>query len=236
MSEESYNSLEILGTEEQVNEVKDFLKGVPDQNGDLMCFDFSRVVLVPEEFINQNSGSVRDYLYNSEELTKNESPELGELQNTFRNSGNLEIPTVSLIPILISEQYNNYITRSLSSDDFTDYTDWRYSKWDSKYNAINQKLVGENIISFTTINGTAKVVMHKLSELFPHVAFVYEIIRDYPNDELMIFGDGKLVRHYWIDNSGENSGNNKEILGKYSSLESHLLKRYIGKKDLSTLY
>ena len=236
MGSRSYNSLEIIGTDEQVNEVKNFLKGVPDQSGDVMCIDFSQVIPVPEEFINQNSGSVRDYLYNTEDLTKNESPELGELQNTFINSGNLGIPTVNLIPILISKQYNNNIRRSQSTDDFTDYTDWRYSKWDSKYNAIDQQIVGENIISFTTINGTAELVIHKLSEIFPTVIFIYENIRESPDDDIQIFEDGKLVRHYWIDYSGENSGNNKEILGKYSSLESCLLKRYIVKKDLSTIF
>lgn len=227
MGSRSYNSLEILGSKQQVKEVLDFLKGVPDQNGDVMVFDFSRVIPVPEEFINQNSGPVREYLYNSEEMTKNESPESGELQSSFINNGNLEILTGNLIPILIPEQYYNYITRCLSSNDFIDYIDWRYTKWDSRYNALDQQMVGENIICFTTINGTAKVVIHLLSEMFPELVFIYENIRESPDDDIRIFEDGKLVRHYWIDYSGENTGNNEEILGSYSKLGSGLLARYI---------
>ena len=227
MGSRSNNSLEILGSKQQIREVLTFIKGKPDQNGDVMVFDFSRVIPVPEEFINQNPGSVRDYLFNPEESTEDLSPKTREFLNSLIIKGNIESLNGNLIPLQISEKYHNYITRSLSSNDFTDYTDWCLTKWDSRFNALDQQMVGENMISFTTINGTAKVVIHKLSEMFPKLVLIYENIRESPDDDIRIFEDGKLVRHYWIDYSGENAANNEEILGSFSKLGSGLLSRYI---------
>ena len=227
MGSRSYNSLEIIGTDEQVNEVKNFLKGVPDQNGDVMCFDFSQVIPVPEELGIQNSRQVRDYLFNPKESLKHLDPASREFLKSISSDDNVEILTGRLIPVLASEDVNENNPQYQKSDDMTDYTDWCYSNWDSKYNAFDQQIVGENLINFTTINDTAQLVIHKLSEIFPTVIFIYENIRESPDDEIRIFEDGKLVRHYWIDYSGENSGNNKEILGCYSKLGSHLLEKYM---------
>jgi len=231
MGSRSYNSLEIIGTDEQVNEVKDFIKGVPDQNGDVMYFDFSHVIPVPEELGIPNSRQVRDYLFNPKESLKHLDPASREFLISIFNDEPSDNIEEKVGPVLVSEDVEEYITPPLSPDDITDFTDWCYYHWDSKYNAINQQLKGENIISFTTVNGVARDVIHKLSGFFPKVVFIFEIIRDYPNDELMIFGDGKQVKHFGLDYFGERAGNNEEILGFYSKLGSHLLDKYMVSKD-----
>ena len=52
MCDNAFNKLEIIGTDDQVKQVREFLKGKPYEDGSECYIDFNNIVKMPEEVIN----------------------------------------------------------------------------------------------------------------------------------------------------------------------------------------
>ena len=77
--------------------------------------------------------------------------------------------------------------------------DWSYENWGCMYNARDQEKIDDNIIRFTLKDGGGCNLIEKLSESFPDVVFVYQLISDIPREELITFQNGEMGKYYLGD-------------------------------------
>lgn len=82
----------------------------------------------------------------------------------------------------------------ISSPDTNDPSSWRYDNWGCKTQPFDQEISDDNIISFTSINGIGLNVITKLSEIFPDLILVLYSLCSSPNDSIITFKKGEIVK------------------------------------------
>ena len=165
MSNRFSNKLEIIGTDEQVKEVREFLKGEPNEYSSENYIDFNNIKKIPEELIiNQSSTGklVHFLLFGTKEYygIVSESSQLkfqGLTENEKREGFELALKSQSNF-----EKYGYY-----------NQFDWSAGTWGVKWNAYWQELPSENIITFVTSWSPVPELLLELSVTFSDITFDY---------------------------------------------------------------
>ena len=150
------NRLTIIGTEEQVAQVRQAIKGEQEEQ----YIDFHKIAPIPKELegtvspmriISQEEYDIQEKKIATDDLTENE-----------RNWGISRGLTQALADEYI-EKFGN-----------CDWYGWQTSNWGTKWNAYDQYEVDENCVEFNTAWSTPYALLVNLSELFPQVTFEVE--------------------------------------------------------------
>lgn len=147
------NRLTIIGTEQQVKEVREVIKGeCTDQ-----YIDFNKISPIPKELEDTQSPAriISQKEYDEQEKRIVE----GKLTKDEKKFGLSRGLTQKLV--------DEYKTRFGASD----WYQWRIENWDTKWNAYDQFSIDENTIEFNTAWSTPHNLIVNLSEMFPNVAF-----------------------------------------------------------------
>jgi hypothetical protein len=147
------NRLTIIGTEEQVKQVREGIKGEREDQ----FIDFNKVAPIPKE------------LENTQAPTRIISQEEYDLQEKRIADGNLSDneKNFGLSRGLTQELVDEYRKRFGASD----WYDWQRSNWGTKWNAYEQNNIDENVIEFQTAWSTPYKLFINLSKMFPEVTF-----------------------------------------------------------------
>lgn len=147
------NRLTIIGTEEQVKQVREAIKGETEYQ----YIDFNKIAPIPKELENTQSPTriISQKEYDEQEKRIVE----GNLTDNEKNWG--------LSRGLTQELADEYKTRFGASD----WYDWQTSNWGTKWNAYEQCSIDEDCIEFQTAWSTPFALLVNLSMLFPEVTF-----------------------------------------------------------------
>lgn len=160
------NRLEIIGTDEQINSVREFLKGEPFEDGKECLIDFNKIIPMPKE-LNVESGSEGDL---------GESILLGYnrygrefYQRNLENFNSLNEDRKNRV-IELGKQYLSNIVKY----GFRTWYDWAINNWGTKWNAYSIRSENKNIIFFDTAWSNVLNLIKELSLKFPEVEFYYK--------------------------------------------------------------
>ena len=147
------NRLTIIGTEEQVKQVLEAIKGEREDQ----FIDFNKIAPIPKELENTQS-PIR--IISQEEYDEQEKRIAeGNLTDNEKNFG----LSRGLTPELANEYRKKF--------GHADWYNWRLENWDTKWNAYEQVQIDENVIEFQTAWSTPFSLLVNLSELFSEVTF-----------------------------------------------------------------
>lgn len=146
------NRLTIIGTEEQVKQVTEAIKGEREDQ----FIDFNKIAPIPKELENTQSPSkiISQKEYDEQEKRIAE----GNLTNDEKNFG----LSRGLTPELANEYRKKF--------GYADWYNWQIENWGTKWNAYEQVQV-ENVIEFQTAWSTPFALLVNLSLMFPEVTF-----------------------------------------------------------------
>lgn len=151
------NRVTIVGNEESVKKVVEFVKG---EDG---AFEFNKVIPMPESLdIDSNSDGKTAMEYLSRENGK--WVDAGSVMKDWSD----ERRKAALH--LGAEYLDNLIKYGSPT-----WYEWRITHWGTKWNAVGAKYCGEGLFMFDTAWNFPEPVLRKLSELFPEVEidFIY---------------------------------------------------------------
>lgn len=147
------NRLTIIGTNEQIKQVREVIRGEREDQ----FIDFHKIAPIPKELEGTRSPvhiiSQEEYDKQEERLAK------GEITENEKNFG--------LSRGLTQEIADEYIRKFGHAD----WYGWQTDNWSTKWNAYDQTELDEDCIEFQTAWSTPFELMIKLSELFPEVTF-----------------------------------------------------------------
>ena len=147
------NRLTIIGTEEQVKQVTEAIRGEREDQ----FIDFNKIAPIPKELENTQS-PIR--IISQKEYDKQEKRIVeGNLTNDEKNFGLSRGLTQKLV-----DEYRKKFGHS-------DWYNWRIENWGTKWNAYEQVQIDENVIEFQTAWSTPFSLLVNLSELFSEVTF-----------------------------------------------------------------
>jgi len=160
------NRLEIIGTKQKVQEVKEFMIGKPYDDGTERIFDFNKLIPMPEELDIEISswgdmgqailfGKGRSMFLGIEEIwrrfdryTRKQQKEILEMGFKYQDNAN---------------QFGH-----------ATWYPWAKENWGTKWNAYSSSYEEENVIMFQTAWNGVPNLIKKLSQRFPNVEFIYE--------------------------------------------------------------
>jgi hypothetical protein len=150
------NRLTIIGTEEQVKQVREAIKGEQEDQ----FLDFNKIAPIPKEL----EGTVSPMRIISQE-------EYDEQERKIREDALTDMERqFGLSRRLTKELADEYIAKFGHAD----WYGWQNENWGTKWNAYSQHELDENCIEFDTAWGTPYELIVKLSKLFPEVKFQVE--------------------------------------------------------------
>jgi hypothetical protein len=158
------NRLEIIGTEKQVNEVLDFLRGEPSEEGFEMFIDFGKIIPMPESLnISRNSWVMP--LENQFSANIKMKAHIDEIKEFCEKNPSRKEQTI-----------NNFIAGIKNYIEYGHATwyNWSVANWGTKLNAYQQEKQESNAIMFETAWAGVPDLINKLSVKFPEVSFTYK--------------------------------------------------------------
>ena len=158
------NRLEIIGTENQVNEVLDFLRGEPFEDGSEMFIDFGKIIPMPES-LNISSDSWVMPLENQFSANTKLKEHIDQIKDYCEKNPNRKEETV-----------NNFIAGIKNYIEYGHATwyNWAVANWGTKWNAYQQEKPETNVLMFETAWAGVPDLIDKLSAKFPNVSFTYK--------------------------------------------------------------
>lgn len=185
------NRLTIIGTEEQVKQVREAIKG----EGENQFIDFNKIAPIPTELVGTISPMriISQSEYDEQERKIRED----DLTDNERKWGLSRSLTQKLV---------NEYTKKFGH---CDWYGWQNANWGTKWNAYDQIEVDENVIEFDTAWSTPYELMLKLSEMFPEVQFEIK----YADEDF-----GHNVGEYTLEN-GQTINDNIPVGGTVEAIE-----------------
>lgn len=146
------NRLTIIGTEEQVKQVREAIKGEREEQ----FIDFNKIAPIPKELENTTSPTriISQKEYDEQEKRIVE----GNLTDNEKNFGLSRGLTQKL-----ADEYKKKFG-------YADWYNWQIENWGTKWNAYEQVQI-ENVIEFQTAWSTPFALLVNLSLMFPEVTF-----------------------------------------------------------------
>lgn len=150
------NRLTIVGTEEQVKQVREAIKGEREEQ----FIDFNKVAPIPKELVGTISPmsiiSQEEYDEQERKIANNEFTEMEKQWGLSRK--------------LTKELSDEYIGKFGANNWYT----WQNVNWGTKWNAYSQIAVSDDCIEFDTAWCTPYELLVRLSAMFPEVEFRVE--------------------------------------------------------------
>jgi hypothetical protein len=195
--------LEIIGNEEEVNEVKNFLKNEPNENGQNLLIDFNHIIKKPEDMsIFINNPQLEDQLWDISSDGVEGTSEVCENYHTV----------IGGMMMFDGAYYNNCNLEER----------WYLQNWGCIGNPEDQEMGNENTYEFTLVHGGAFQILKKLSSMFPKIMLVASMYRRSMEDGLFIFKKGKLKRSYNYEELYYNWNDYNKPLLPSSNLEKEI--------------
>lgn len=151
------NKLEIVGTESEVQEVFDFLKGKPYEEDKEYPIDFNNIIFMPEELNITSDGMI------------------SLLENQFSFHDSLKEKLDSLVK---NDNYKNTLEnfiqgiRNYCEHGHASWYGWSIANWGTKWNAYSQKKENNTIIFDTAWSCVLDLIV-QISKKYPSVKFNY---------------------------------------------------------------
>ncbi len=182
-----YNTLVVIGTDEQVNQVLEHIKGEPFDDGSEMYIDFNKIIKKPKELDVKSGGIAETFqflLFGTGKAA--ERTNIEEEQSFIKR----------LDPEQLHEGFNDAIVRQANLEEFrySDWYDWSIANWGTKWNAYFQSLHAYNVIYFNTAWNGVPNLMIKLSSIFSEVTLKY-LHEDYDDSWEFEIKNGELLNH-----------------------------------------
>lgn len=185
------NRLTIVGTEEQVKQVRETIKGEREEQ----FIDFNKVAPIPKELEGTISPmhiiSQEEYDEQERKIANNEFTEMEKQWGLSRK--------------LTKELSEEYIAKFGADNWYT----WQNANWGTKWNAYSQIEVSDDCIEFDTAWNTPYELLVNLSAMFPEVEFRVEYADEdfgYNVGKYILFGGEE------IDNDIPQGGSKEAIL------------------------
>jgi len=150
------NILKINGTPDQVEEVRNFIRG-KDDDGNVVEFDFNKIIPMPEE-LNIASNGTAMMVEDLKRLKKTELPA------TWRGREVTQQMRKDAEPYLANLQKHGYVT----------WYDWCVDKWGTKWGAYKIGVKADDTIQFDTAWSTPLPIFEALAARFPDIEFIVE--------------------------------------------------------------
>ena len=171
------NRLTIIGTEEQVKQVREAIKGEREDQ----FIDFNKIAPIPKELENTQSPLriISQKEYNEQERRIREN----DLTDNEKKWG--------LSRGLTQELINEYREKFGHAD----WYGWQNANWGTKWNAYDQCSIDENVIEFQTAWSTPHSLLVNLSIMFPEVTFEVRFADEdfgYNVGEFTLFGGEEI--------------------------------------------
>lgn len=171
------NRLTIIGTEEQVKQVREAIKGEREDQ----FIDFNKIAPIPKELEGTQSPlriiSQKEYDEQERRIREN------DLTDNEKNWGLSRGLTQKL-----ADEYREKFGHA-------DWYGWQIENWGTKWNAYDQCSIDENVIEFQTAWSTPHSLLVNLSELFPEVTFEVRFADEdfgYNVGEFTLFGGEEI--------------------------------------------
>jgi hypothetical protein len=180
------NKLEFIGSDEQVREVREFIK---EDIEDGAYIDFEKIMPIPEEleYLGDSLGGlvhsllfgyIPGFHYDEEEEEDygNEDSDYGDKKFDYQEYQQNKFKKLS--ESQKREGFEKALKYQSNLEKFggLDLYHWCINNWGTYLDAFNQYLISENKIGFLTRDYSAQKLIIKLSEIFPQVIFNLEII------------------------------------------------------------
>ena len=152
------NKIEIIGTDEQIEEIIDFVKSKDSENKSV--FDFNNIIPIPTEL---NIEASSDITILEESYDFDRSTFKDYVNKIKKHYDKLDPENKQKRIINFTQGIKNYLTYGFAT--------WYGSNcefWGTKWNAY-ESYIEDNIIYFQTAWSCPFIVIEKLSELFPLV-------------------------------------------------------------------
>lgn len=169
------NQLTINGSDSQVKEVLDFLKG-KDSEGKEMLIDFNKIEPMPEAL---NLPSDADSMNAMKYLLAVQSGFRAKIALKMDSTLENLVASVEEIKATNPKRYETMIAngkqylRNIADYGCTTWYEWRIEHWETKWNAYEASMVNDNTIEFLTAWCGVPGLMKKLATKFPDVEFEY---------------------------------------------------------------
>jgi hypothetical protein len=172
------NRLTIIGTEEQVKQVREAIKGEREDQ----FIDFNKIAPIPKELENTQSPltiiSQKEYDEQEKRIAD------GNISDDEKNWGLSRGLTQKL-----ADEYKKKFG-------YAEWYGWQNANWGTKWNAYSQTDIDENVIEFQTAWSTPYSLLVNLSELFPEITFeVRYADEDFGHNvgEFTLLGDDEIL-------------------------------------------
>lgn len=152
-----FNKVYFHGKEEKINVLKDFVKGKEFE------FDFNKIIPMPEE-LNLTAGSEETIARSCAVARVNGKTTSDEFEKPWSKGKTFDEWAD------LGDKYISNIKKYKASN----WYDWCWDNWGTKWNADEPYWEGDNFVSFNTAWNTPTPVYQRLSELFPDVTFMVE--------------------------------------------------------------
>lgn len=219
------NKLEIIGNDDQVLEVREFLKG---EEGSEIYIDLNKIKKMPDELrINDiESGKiVHILLFGTFPLCKVKSE---EAMSAFLNLTDIEKKEGFDFALKYHSNIEKY--------GHFNWYDWSIANWGTKWNAYHQGFNSANSLTFATAWSPIPGLILNLSEIFPDITLNYscsdfydsisfvfkngEVLHKSQSDVLVMTTKGEMIplKQFSYDTSEKPSAIKVELGNAYSDL------------------
>lgn len=171
------NKLEIMGTKDQVAEIKNFLKGEPGKDGMERLVDFNKILKCPEaiEEVGEISQGIVYAVKNKYDLPFDEDELVARLEMIARKRQELN-PFKKKEDIIAFEK----ACSAFETTGYIYWRDWNLVNWGTKWNAFSFEYeTPGNTLIWETADSAVLTLMLRLSERFPRVKFAFKWAEDH---------------------------------------------------------
>lgn len=165
------NRLTIVGTDDQVTAVLDFIKG-KNEDGEDVLMDFNKIIPMPESLDILSSSEGSDGMKYLLGMSGN-SLERKAYQGTSHYKKMAEMESENPDRFEKCMEIGRQYLHNIASYGHPNWYDWRLANWETKWNAYETQMTAPNVIEFQTAWSGVTQLMSILASKFTEVEFEY---------------------------------------------------------------
>lgn len=173
MSNHIINHLEINADNNKVQEIMNFLKGEPNEDGSVNYIDFNKIIPMPKKLMINSStlGELGVKYIQAMQRMPNYTPKDLETIKRFESFSDVNRQQAMQLGV-------KYLSNIMLFG-YPTWYEWANAIWGTKWNAYNQDFDEPNILWFDTAWSGVPQLIGKLSEKYPDVEFLYTYADEY---------------------------------------------------------
>lgn len=161
------NRLEINADNDRVQEVMNFIKGKPNEEGTSNYIDFNKIIPMPKELMIEASTAGEyglQYILAMQRKPDNTPDDLEAIKWIESQPEERRKQVLQLGEMYLSNQ---------KQYGYPTWYEWSNNTWGTKWNAYEQRFEEPNVLWFDTAWNGVPQLIGKLSEIFPNIEFQY---------------------------------------------------------------